>query len=145
MEGMRRIGITDAVWGRVVVWRPIPDSESEWGVLSPLQGTVWGSRIPVVSGANMSHALHGHATPLMNQIGQDPEHIGKRFRDQICVMVSSCVNASPKCHPGGGKYLPDCYQAPGDSSDVSYLASFVVLCWRRGEYVVVVEGDEFSV
>jgi hypothetical protein len=46
------------------------------------------------------------------------------------------------CKPGTGK-LPGCYQAPAPK-EIAAIISMIGIAWDEGRYVVVVEGDEFS-
>ena len=46
------------------------------------------------------------------------------------------------CKPG--KKMPECYEAPHPDTQVQLLAAMVCLAWAQDYYVVIVEGEEFS-
>lgn len=129
----------------MLVGRPLPKNGDNWGVLAPIRDTPWGDLLPIVSGEVLSYALHGRVTPLMKQIGRPP-------RAQLTLIPSDlrrcgnteCIMYDPKtCHPC--KQVPDCYEPPGlETFEARRAASTVVLAWREGRYIIIVEGDEFS-
>jgi len=136
--------LSDEVWGDIKILRPIPLPDEPWGILAPLKSTLWKDLIPVVSGEVFSHATHGHLTPLVRVIGPPPEAllrlIPKKYR--VCASFRGCLAADKKvCHPC--LEVPECYMAPGLSDDDAMLASLVILAWKEGRYVVIVDGDEF--
>jgi len=141
MEGVVRFSINCTEWGQIKVLRPHPIGDEYWGVLAPLKGTVWGDLIPVVSGETFSHALYGHTMPLLREIGPPPDDLSRKIPDSLgrCQLATAkaCLTITPNCRPG--KKLPDCFEAPGEYSE---LASMVALTWAEGRYVVVVEGPE---
>lgn len=145
MLDLIRLTLATDHWGQVLVMRPIPRQGNSWGCLEPLRETEWGKLIPVVSGEAFSHAMHGYATPLMNQIGPKPHAllrmVPKPYR--VCLMIKTCPLATEHCHPS--PKLPDCYDPPGLEGSSPLLASQVAIAWKEGRYVVVVEGDEFSI
>lgn len=144
MGRLVRFTISSPTWGDVLVARPLPDPQSFWGVLSPLEGTPWGDLLPIVSGEVFSHALHGRVTPLMQQIGRPPHAQLKLLPEPKMCSNEGCVMADPNiCHPCAK--MPDCYEPPGlDSDEARRAASQVALCWRDRRYVILVEGQEFS-
>lgn len=146
MDGLQTITLSDTTFGVVVVCVATPRADDHWGVLSPLRGTVWGSLVREVSGEALSHARHGFSTPLMQEIGPHPRHLGRQVgdKDGMCALTrpGACLGAGPKCRPG--PKLPDCYEPPALRPDVQAVAAAVAISWREGKYVVVVTGGEFS-
>jgi len=136
----RRIQLTDPQQGEIKLLVAVPRDGDVWGVLSPLRDTPWGEQIQVVSGENLSHALHGWATPLMREIGNPPETRAKRIPDEVgvCAIREVCLGATDACRPG--PELPGCYEL----DTVDPIAVEVAQAWQDGRYVVVVEGSEFS-
>lgn len=131
--------------GGILVARSIPEDGRIWGRLDVLRDTPWGRLIPVVAGDVLSHALHGHVTPLMRQIGPQPAALLRMVPVgyRICADHKRCISFDKaKCHPS--KALPECYAAPGLPPDAMAVAAFVALAWRDNRYVIVVEGHEFS-
>lgn len=125
-----------------MVLRPLPDAAGPWGVLSPLLGTPYEPLISVVDGEDLSHALHGMGTPLMNAIGRPPARLLKMAPQDLCRIHGNCVMFSREdCYPC--PRVPLCFEAPLNDL-ASAVASVVVQAWKEGRYVVVVEGDEFS-
>ena len=146
MNGLHRINLPDSGYGPLTIWRAIPKGENPWGVLDPIRGTEWERWVPVIDGESFSHAMHGHHQPMMDQLGPDPRHLGKRIRPDLkpCKQIRSCVMAEPSCIPENPK-LPECYEAPLEDLEAARIASYITLLWRDGQYVVVVTGDEFSI
>ena len=145
MDKIVEFTLSTTEWGEVKIFRPLPIGDEPWGQLAPLKGTPWGDQIPVVSGEVYSHATHGHATPLMRVIGPPPlalmKKIPKDFR--ICSSIRSCIMADRAvCHPC--LKMPDCYVPPGASVEALLAATSVLLAWKEGRYVVIVEGPEFG-
>lgn len=143
MQILIRHLITDKDWGDVVIFRPTPRDGDPWGKLSPLKGTVWEPYIYTVTGEAFSHALHGWATPLMNELGPPPLKIAfkKSITDSYCGLIKSCITAEGKCHAAGPP--PACYEAPLEEPAKS-IAEKVVRAWADGGWVVVVTDGEFS-
>lgn len=139
-----RFTIETTSWGPLLILRPIPHKGDIWGELAPVKDTYLEPLIPVVSGENLTHALYGHATPLMGEIGPAPRSLLKRVRDRQCEDFGQCIMAKVSvCHPCAK--LPECYAAPGVSEgQVQMVASAVVLAWAEDRYVFVVAGGEFS-
>lgn len=136
-------------WGRILIARPLPrkveDELDSWGCLAPLRDTPWGDLIPIVEGEIMSHALHGHATPLMRVIGPPPKALLKKVPEPFrqCSMSKNCLLfTKDSCQPG--PKLPDCYAPPNVPEQVGFLITKVALAWKENRYVVVVRGAEFS-
>ena len=139
---MREFKISSKDWGDILISRPVTDKNNIWGWLKPLEGTIWGGLIPVVSGENMSHALNGMAIPLMKEIGPEPIYLLKKVSHMSCALLGECLTADPKvCFPHN-KML-DCYMPDKDFS-IGPMAAYVALAWKEGRYVVLVEGAEFS-
>lgn len=132
-------------WGDVSIARVIPDGDDYWGHLSILRGTPWGDEISVVSGEDFSHALHGHATPLMRSLGRPPKIRLKRIPPEWrpCEAAKGCIaHQAHRCYPCGS--VPDCYVPPMLTGEAQKLAAAVALAWRDGFYVIVVKGPEFT-
>ena len=131
-------------FGDLKVLRPLPFPGEPWGPLAPLRGTPWGDLLPTVSGENLSHALHGHAQPLMEEIGPEPRVLLRRvpapYRD--CSLSKSCLTRGDYCFPH--RKLPDCYQPPNLEPSEAAIAAVVAISWAEGRYVLIVEGAEFS-
>jgi len=126
-------------WKNIKLMIAVPRDGDIWGALAPLKETSWESLITVVSGEDLSHALHGWTVPLMRNIGIDPEKRGARVAEFWCALRKGCAGADGHCHTGSGK-LPSCYEPIG----VPAVAAEVALAWQDGWYVLVVEGPEFS-
>ena len=145
-DGIRRFKITSPQWGEIDILRPLPDSGGPWGVLACLKGTPYEELIPVVTGEDLSHALHGRATPLMRAIGRPPERLIKMIPEgfQLCQLADTCIMYDRKaCFPG--PKTPLCFEAPGMDTETAQMAATVVVqAWKDGRYVLVAEGDEFS-
>ena len=96
--------------------------------------------MPIVSGEALSHALHGRVSPLMNEIGRPPHAQLKLVPDPFRTCGNTeCIMADLKtCHPCSK--VPDCYEPPGfETFEGRRAAVTVVLCWKEGRYVVIVE------
>ena len=136
-------------WGRILIARPLPRKIGEdldyWGCLAPLRDTPWGDLIPIVTGEVMSHALHGHATPLMRVIGPPPHALLRKIPDAFrqCSMMGGCM-LYQKQHCQPGPKVPDCYSPPNMAEHAGFLASKVALAWKEKRYVIIVSGSEFS-
>jgi len=140
-----RFTISSRDWGDVLILRPYPRPEETWGELAPLRGTSWGDLLPVVSGASLSHALHGRATPLMREIGPHPHLLSRKIPKEArrCSLVEECLMVTRHCQPG--PKLPACYSPPGLPGEAVRSAATVAAAWSEGRYVIIVEGPEFSV
>jgi len=139
-----RFTISSKEWGEVLILRPFPRPEEPWGDLAPLRGTPWGDQLPVVSGASLSHALHGVITPLMREIGPHPHLLCRKIPEgfRTCSISEDCLIATSDCVPG--PKLPACYVPPGLSGEAARAAATVAEAWASGRYVIIVEGAEFS-
>lgn len=144
MRGFREIDLDDADQGEVLLLIALPTEDHLWGVLAPLQNTPWGEQIQVVDGGDLSHALHGYATPLVRNLGSPPRRRARRMpADSVrCALRDSCPMAADHCVPGPG--MPGCYQPPAPEPEILALAAVVARAWAEGRYVMVVEGEEFS-
>lgn len=131
-------------WGEVLILRPYPKPEETWGDLAPLKGTAFEGLIPIVSGTNLSHALHGLATPLMREIGPDPRGLLRMVprEHRACREARSCLMVSRHCTPG--PKLPDCFRPVGIDVEALPAAATVLSAWAEGRHVLIVEGAEFS-
>lgn len=147
MYAIREIRLDDQDWGEIRLVMAIPRPGNYWGSFSPLKGTRWERLVKTVSGTAMSDALHGYATPLIRQLRRKPRDKlrlvpvpQRRCRNAV---DKSCLVENAKCIPGTGD-LPICYEAQIDDPEIQLVANFVVKWLDEGRYVVVVEGDEFS-
>lgn len=145
MNGLVRYQLNDAKWGLYTIYRPIPKAGESWGCLAPLKGTEWEKYVPVVDGENMSHALHGYLKPLLEELGPEPRLLTKKIPEILgkCSLFKDCLTSDSKCIPSGPP--PDCYEAKADEIPISSAATALVLLWKQGAWVVVVEGGEFSI
>lgn len=139
-----RFTISSKEWGDILVLRPLPKPDEPWGDLAPLRGTPWGDLLAIVSGANLSHALHGYATPLMREIGPHPFGLCRLVPEsyRACRQMDSCIMASRHCVPG--PKLPSCFVPPAVPSEALLATATVATAWAEGRYVLIVEGAEFS-
>ena len=147
MKGVYSHKIPSDDWGDILILRPVPRNGDFWGVLAPLRDTEWASYIPVISGEDYSHALHGFVTPLVRSIGPHPHGLSKkvpqsmgycgRYLDKTCILADKLI-----CKPG--PKTPDCYE--GNHKDLTTAAciALVVRSWKEGRYVIVVSDGEFS-
>lgn len=142
-DGLKYMTLTDRQQGEVLLAVPIPHDDDPWGVLAPLRGTSWGDQITVVPGAVMSDAVRGWATPLMRIIGIDPKYrLGRIIEEEgICALYGECSMATIHCRPE--PKLPECYEAPLETSPARLIAALVAMAWKEGRYVIVVEGKEW--
>ena len=146
---MREFTCPDLKWGNPRFVRPIPRKGDPWGILAPLKDSKWGNLINVVQGDVVAHAIRGHATPLMQELGPSPRSCLKlisKEQQNWCVLVDSCVSAGASCYPS--EKTPDCYEAPSEG-DINYAFSLaatrVTLAWRDGFHVLVIVGDELVI
>jgi hypothetical protein len=115
-----------------------------WGILRSVADSPIGHLVPVVSGEDMSHALHGYFLPLRRQIGRSPHTNLRLVSDtMVCAQIKDCILADKAvCFPC--KKMPHCYLPPGYEGIPAHAISTVIRAWAEGRYVVVVEGPEFS-
>lgn len=150
LDGLRYTVLDDPDRHRkVLVCYPVPgDGDDPWGVLRPLRGTAWGDEIPVVTGEQISHALHGHVKPLLAVLGRPPHGRAMRIplEQRVCLerQQGICAAAGPHCCPGSGR-MPGCYVAPVGDRTLAACARAVAAAWDEGRHVFVVEGKEFVV
>ena len=140
------MNLDDPQWGEVKLLVAKSQTGEPWGVLAPLKDTQWGELVSVVTGSAFSDAMHGDATRLMREIGAAPRLQVKTIseEDGVCRNCWTCPIYRPHCRPG--KKLPDCYEAPGEWDPVqSSLITYVALALSEDRYVMVVEGNEWSV
>jgi len=145
LEHLNRFSLDSQEWGQILVLRPIPINGDIWGDFTVLKGTPIGNLIPVVSGEAYSNAMHGYVTPLMNEIGPDPHGLLKQIPKEYrtCQMSQSCIMYDIKtCYPC--PKLPACYVPSKVHSDDQEVVAVVILAWVEGRYVILVEGEEFS-
>lgn len=139
------IKLPSSEWGDVRV-SVVPVIDGSWGILEPLRNTPWSALIPIIPGAIMAEARHGHIKPLMQIIGRPPYALMKLIPDdfRICADCNSCASfRAVDCHPCST--LPDCYTPPKlHDVEAEMAARLVALAWRDGNYVVIVDGPEFS-
>lgn len=139
-----RFLISSKEFGEYPILRPYPRDGDSWGDLAPLRGTSFESLIPVVSGAALSHALHGYLNPLMGKIGPHPHGQLRQIQgtQRTCWSATDCPIHGKLCHPN--PKMPPCFVPSGLEAEAQFAATVVVLAWGEGRYVIVVEGDEFS-
>lgn len=127
---------------------PSPLREDAWGVLAPMRDTSWGKEIPLVLGEELSHALHGHVTPLRRKLGVPPPVRARRLPlvETACLerQEGRCPMATADCFPGSTR-LPECYVAPSHDERLRRLGTMVGRAWDEGRYVFVVIGREHVV
>ena len=145
LEHLNRFSLDSPEWGQILVLRPIPLNGDMWGDFRPLKDTPVGRLIPVVLGESFSNAMHGYVTPLMNEIGPHPhgllKQIPKEYR--ICEMSKSCMlYKAETCFPC--PKLPACFVPPKVHKDDQEAMAIIILAWVEGRYVILVEGEEFS-
>lgn len=145
--GFREIQLNDKDWGEIHLVMAIPRPGDFWGYFAPLKGSKWERLVKVVSGTAMSDAMHGYAVPLMRQLRRKPRDTLKiiPFIERRCrsAMDRTCLSANENCVPGT-RVLPICYEAQIDDPEIRLVANQVAKWLDEGRYVVVVEGDEFS-
>ena len=113
--------------------------------MASLKDTPWGKQIPIVSGEVFSHATHGDVVPLLRVIGPPPHALMRMIpiRYRLCDNLNNCINANPRiCHPCPD--VPDCYTPPKTPPDSLMAAWIVIMAWKEGRYVIIVEGPEFG-
>jgi len=141
----RHVTLADPIFGNLKLLFPVPQ-EDPWGVLAPLKETPWGARIPVVSGAILAHAMHGHTKLLRENLGRPPRIAAQRVPEEEawCLpgLNGNCAMAGANCRPGSGS-LPQCYLPPKLTLEQAYLAAAVALAWEEDRYVLIVEGEGF--
>jgi hypothetical protein len=141
-DGLREFEITDDKQGVIKLLVAIPRGNDPWGVLAPLKNTAWGAEIQVIDAEPYSHALHGWVMPLVRVLGVAPKVRARRVVE-VCGLQRGCIGFKKGiCQPGID--LPDCYEAPDLKPEAALIATRVALAWREGRYVVVVEGEGFS-
>ena len=160
MKGLRAIDLDDREQGRILllVSTYSPTEREPWGVLSPLQGTPVGTLLPTVTGESLSHALHGYATPLVRELGPSPHALLKKLVGGVsgeqtpllmCPLTQGgqCLNAGPRCYPH--PKMPACYEPTPYLTQERLAPEALVLrvlgAWVEGRYVVIVNGDTFSI
>jgi len=140
---IREFSIDTQDYGTVLIARVLPIGDDIWGELAALRGTEWEKLIPVVSGDALSHALHGHARPLMQAIGPEPRVLLRCVPEpRFCTEYKACITKSPQCYPC--PEMPDCYSPRSLPEMDRLIGNYVVRAWKGGRYVVVVEGAEFT-
>ncbi len=144
MSDTVRFAVSSPGLGRYDILRPLPKEGDPWGILAPLRETVWGALLPRVTGDALSHALHGRLQPFLEQLGTPPQGMFHKVPEgyRRCALAGECIVFKEKvCHPC--PKLPDCYVPPGIPSEAQAAANCVVMAWKEGLYVIVVEGAEF--
>lgn len=141
-DGFRRIDLSDREQGPVLLSVALPRDGDPWGVAAALRGTEWEVLIRTVGGEALSHAVHGWATPLVRELGPNPQATMRRTVTP-CALSSGgqCVGATPDCRPG--RKMPACYTPPDTDPDVASVVTTVLLDLRAGRHVVAVDGPEF--
>lgn len=124
---------------------PIPIIDGHWGVLEPLRNTDLGRLIPIIPGKIMAEARHGWVRPLMQIIGRPPEAMLRVIpaTSRICADNRKCGAFRLKdCQPVIS--MPDCYIPPDLPEGAQTAGNSLLLSWRNGVYVLLVDGPEFS-
>jgi hypothetical protein len=133
-------------WGTLEFMRALPRRGEPWGVLAPLRGTPWEEVISVVPGEALSHALHGYPWPLMRSLGPEPEELIQKLPPETwCIQLldKSCPQRDKrKCRPGPS--LPTCYQVGSLEAEAAMVAYEVAIALGEGKYIIVTEGETFS-
>lgn len=139
-----RFLISSKDFGEYPILRPIPRDGDAWGDLAPLRETQFEKLIPVVSGATLSHALHGRLKPLMNEIGPHPHGQLRQVRgaQRTCRAAKDCIMRTKHCYPN--PKVPGCFSPEGLDAEAQLAGALVIETWAEGRYVIVVEGAEFS-
>ncbi len=151
---VQRFTLKTVDFGTLTLLRPVPTEERQgdtlvidpWGVLGVIRDKVpaIARLIPVVTGEAWSHALHGHARPLMLTIGPAPSALLKMASVRECALKNACIMYDAKrCIPN--KRLPECWTPFGVEEAARQAVSMVTLAWAEGRYVVVVQGAEFRI
>lgn len=149
---IQRFTIDTKFFGPLPVLRPVPTEQRQdgvlmvdpWGILAPVRdhASQVAKFIPVVSGEDWSNALHGHSRPLMLKVGPTPKAILKMLPRIGCTVKDDCIMYDVKrCVPT--KRIPECW-TPVVEEAAREAVALVVHAWAEDRYVVVVEGDEFS-
>ena len=149
-RGFRKVKITCPDQGEIHLMYPIPKPDNPLGVLSKVDKE-WLKHIPSISGENLSHALHGWATPLVRELPAHPHLTMKRIKPKAMCRShkggakkgGDCLMANDKCYPN--KDTPECYDAPVETFEKRMLISEIVLAWKSGIYVVTIKGSEFII
>lgn len=144
LPGTRAVDLQDEDQGEIKLLIILPRNGEPWGVAEPLRSTPWGKQLQEVSGISLSHALHGHATPLVRELGPHPHYLGKRMgREKVmCTSRYECPMAADHCYPN--KDMPLCYQPPTDTSESVDVVLAITHAWAEGRYVIIPVGEEFS-
>jgi len=146
LKGFSKISLLKTEWGPLRILRPLPRDGDDWGPLALARGTEWEPFIRRVSGEAFSYALHGYTKPLVDQLGPEPLIVAGRVPDSVGLcrqfQKKTCAVRKPTCRPGPEP--PACYEASVDSFDLEEALYEVVMAWKKGRYVLVVEGPEFS-
>jgi len=146
IKGFSEIHLSESEWGPLSILRPLPRDGDSWGILKGARGTDWEKHLKKVSGEAFSYALHGYTKPLVDQIGKDPRMVARGVPDSIgfCRRYSnkSCPIRKEICRPG--VEIPECYEPDVEDMDLEEALYEVVMAWKAGRYVLVIEGPEFS-
>ena len=110
------------------------------GVFSVLRDTKWEKLIGKVSGENLSHALHGWATPLVRELPSKPKSLLRTLKNERCWMQKECVMATDRCYPN--LKVPNCFEP--EDPQVRAVVNFILNMMRDGYRIVWVDGAEFS-
>lgn len=129
-------------WGDLLLMSPKSLSDEDpWGVLAPIKETPWGALIPEISRESYNLAVYGFGSPLVEELGVSPKLRSRKLGREVSFCMNqqnaSCILAGEHCVPSSGT-LPDCYEAPFENKDLSFLLSLVGLAWNSGRYVAVI-------
>lgn len=136
--------VHDKDWGEIKILRILPNDDDPWGDLAPLRETIWAQGVQTVSGESLSHALHGWAIPLLDELGDRSHQRIRRMPKMWCELYTNkrCLIRASYCYPN--KKVPECYTVVPEFQGLQSAVYKIVMAWKENRYVVVVEGEEFS-
>jgi len=145
MSGFVTLKIDVEGWGKITFLRVLPHQDDNWGVLRSWRGTPWEVLVTVVSGEDLSHALHGYPWPLIKSLGPPTEVLYRHLSEEHSFCLSyqdkSCsLRQKGKCLLG--KNLQPCYVPPCVEDRVEFQEALLAL--KEGQYLLVTEGQTFS-
>ncbi|MBD3262160.1 MAG: hypothetical protein GF334_10930 [Candidatus Altiarchaeales archaeon] len=146
IRGFSRITLSETEWGPIKILRPLSRDGDEWGPLRFARGSEWEPFLRKVSGETLSYALHGYTKPLVEALGPDPMTVAGRVPPSVGFcrrhQNKTCSVRKDICRPG--PETPECYEPDVEDIDFEEALYEVVMGWKEGYYVLVIEGSEFS-
>lgn len=146
IKGFSLITLAKSEWGPLSLLRPLPREGDDWGLLAGARGTDWEPHLKVIPGSTLSYALHGYTKPLVDLLGRPPLVSARKIPDQVgfCRKYKNktCAIRKELCRPGGD--TPLCYEPDVDELALEEALYEVVMAWKDGIYVLIIEGSEFS-